>query len=457
MIKPYQFFVAFALLFISLKGVSQPFQTGMDFNDQEYSQLPVTAPLTRGDFDNLPSSISLQKYAPTPGNQGQTGTCVAWSSAYHARTIAESIRSNRTMKSETDKNTFSPTFIYNQIRLENGCEKGTYLNQALELMKNQGVAKYNDLQFDCNHTVNSADKQHAAPYKIKDYKTLFLQDGNNKILPVKKSLAEKKPVLIGMLCPESFYYAKDVWQPKQEEYGKPFGGHAMVTIGYDDNKYGGAFLIMNSWGTQWGNGGFIWIKYSDYNEFVKYAFEMIESLPNEKILAGAMNLSLKEGGSMKISYNASKGVYSSSVPYPSGTQFRLYIANNEPAYVYALGSDSSKKSFDIFPHEKNISPFLGYKGNNVAIPSEKHWVRMDQNTGIDYFCVLYSSSSLDIDQIKRDLERAPGNSFVERLNYVLKDKLVRKNKIIYSTNNISFKGGFSGEGIIPIVVEIEHI
>ena len=41
-----------------------------------------------------------------------------------------------------------------------------------------------------------------------------------------------------------------------------FGGHAMCVIGYDDRKDGGAFEIMNSWGTDWGQNGYFMMPYS---------------------------------------------------------------------------------------------------------------------------------------------------------------------------------------------------
>jgi C1A family cysteine protease len=42
------------------------------------------------------------------------------------------------------------------------------------------------------------------------------------------------------------------------------GPHAICIIGYDNNRYGGAFEIVNSWGSEWGNDGYLWIKYSDF-------------------------------------------------------------------------------------------------------------------------------------------------------------------------------------------------
>ena len=65
-----------------------------------------------------------------------------------------------------------------------------------------------------------------------------------------------------------------VVQPNGELHAK-HGRHAMCTIGYDDKKFGGAFEIQNSWGTRYGKGGFIWIRYKDFGEFVYNAIELI--------------------------------------------------------------------------------------------------------------------------------------------------------------------------------------
>jgi C1A family cysteine protease len=44
------------------------------------------------------------------------------------------------------------------------------------------------------------------------------------------------------------------------------GGHAIVTVGYDDEKkignQKGALLIRNSWGTNWGENGYGWLPYA---------------------------------------------------------------------------------------------------------------------------------------------------------------------------------------------------
>jgi C1A family cysteine protease len=55
----------------------------------------------------------------------------------------------------------------------------------------------------------------------------------------------------------------------------------MCVIGYDDDMYGGAFEIQNSWGTGWGNDGYIWISYGTFAAFVNQAYEISEDSRRE--------------------------------------------------------------------------------------------------------------------------------------------------------------------------------
>jgi C1A family cysteine protease len=65
------------------------------------------------------------------------------------------------------------------------------------------------------------------------------------------------------------------------------GGHAVCLVGYDDNKVNpfdptkkGAFLVRNSWGTDWGLAGYFWMSY-DYvkNTSLANDFWVIQSSP----------------------------------------------------------------------------------------------------------------------------------------------------------------------------------
>ena len=237
------------LIFFNI-GISQELGTGLNFNDDKYEAVLKKAVLTRSLYSEIPKSYSLKKYAPHPKSQGQFGTCVGWSAAYAGMTILESVQKNRTDKTTITNNTFSPGFIYKQIKTSTDtyCQLGSSISDALDIMKTKGVCKYTDMnEANCPSYISPTILTKASKYKIKDYAKIFgmFDSKDFKVNAVKKSLSQNNPVIIGMNTPKSFYKALGSWDPT-ESSSMTYGGHAMCVIGYDDNKYGGSFEIMNS-------------------------------------------------------------------------------------------------------------------------------------------------------------------------------------------------------------------
>ncbi|NEW61165.1 DUF4384 domain-containing protein [Sulfurovum sp. bin170] len=454
------------ILTLTTLSFTQTYHKGLIFDDEAYQNIPKTAKLLTRDFESLPTAVSLQPYAPTVGSQGATGTCTAWATAYGARTILESITNNREYSPKTDSSVFSPSYVYNQIRTRQGCDGGTNIGRALDLIQNQGVAKLSRFRFDCNKPITQMDRNHASAYKIKDFKTLFSINDTEKIQPVKKALSQKKPVIIGMRTPDSFDHAKQLWQPAQGDYHQPnLGGHAMVVVGYDDNQEGGSFQLMNSWGKRWGEDGFTWIRYSDFGHFVREAYEMIPNPPPQEPtrLGGALKFVDSNGNEMSATYSHNSNLYKMNQPYKTGTRFNFFIQNAQPAYLYAFGLDAQNKVSTIFPHDSRISAFLGYKNSSIAFPDEHSHIRMDNHIGKDYFIVLYSKEKLNIDAIKSSFANRQG-SVRGRLRAVLGEGLIESGKINFSQSMIKFNYD-SGRGvkvkskdsIIAVIIEFDHI
>src|SRR5215475_1046338 len=84
--------------------------TGGILDPKQFQKANIYESLEDDDNKNpLPEAVNLQRYAPGVGDQGQQGSCVAWSSAYGARTIVEAARTGQ----DPNQLRFSPAFLYN--------------------------------------------------------------------------------------------------------------------------------------------------------------------------------------------------------------------------------------------------------------------------------------------------------------------------------------------------------
>lgn len=471
----------------SIQAQDDFFATGLLPDDGRYDQLPQKADLVTRDYTVLPKSYSLKKYCPIVKSQGNFGTCTSWATAYAARTIAEAIKWGWTDINKITKEAFSPLFVYAQIKSKNddNCQDGSHISNALKLIKNKGVPKFSTFNVLCANYVNSSLMNEASQYKIDDFFTLFsisFANRSEKIRKVKKALSEDCPVVIAMWLPSSFHQAKNTWSGLDIDT-KKHGYHAMCVIGYDDTMNGGSFQIMNSWGANWGANGFVWVKYNDFAKYVDQAYEIYvkkhrypEPLPEPEPapkpspkpipkpepkpiplndLSGEITLQLATGEKMVPALDKNNGIYGISENYISGTRYRIYISNNEPAYVYVIGSDLKNNVSKVFPPKDNISAALTYKSNHIAIPDETYYIEMDNTSGKDYMCVLYSKNSLDINDIINKIRLYNGN-FIEKVESAVgKEKIASTNRIKYELNNIGFSAK-TEKTVVPIIVEIGH-
>lgn len=465
------------LLFLSLpffSSAQNKFATGLDFNDAAYQQAPKKAKLTRA-LSVLPAKASIKQYAPYPKSQEQFGTCVAWSSAYCGRTIVEAVKNNWTDRNFITAHAYSPAFLFRLLEPNDAvCKGGASVETAFNLMKNTGNIPFADVSAECVPAVSSQQLSVAAGSKIKDYVRLFDVGAtdNLKVQAVKKSISEKSPVVIGMLCAPSFFTATNCWLPTEQPL-TTYGGHALCVVGYDDGMYGGAFEIQNSWGPYWGTQGYIWIRYADFAHFVRYAYEFVDPpvlAPDVPDLSGEIKLVLSTNQQMPANLLVStRGlkvvsakrtpepltIYQTTQAYTSGTNFRIYISNNQPAYVYAISSDLSNEVTKIFPYEDGISAALSYKKNDVAIPDEDHYIQFDEKPGKDFLCVLYSKNELNINQLITQIGTQTG-SFNERVYKTISNKLVDADDITFSNDKIAFNGKSNGKDVIALMVELDH-
>ncbi|MBN8587512.1 MAG: C1 family peptidase [Rhodothermia bacterium] len=444
-----------------------------------YQRLPQKISFTTRSGENLPKEISLRPFAPTPGDQGEYETCTAWSAA-HARVILEAQNRNWRSPNVISREMYNAGSIYRlSFPADETCSQGGDLVPILETLKNVGAPRMAEIRSDCpqDHELPSIKNWEFS--KLEGYARLFdinERDLSKKVGNVKKSLAQKYPVMIGMS------FTREAWESlRNYQIGawKPVGesgtiGHAMTVVGYNDTKDGGVFEIMNSWGTAWGDKGFWWIKYDDFAHFTDMAIELIPKrnhLPTPtKTLSGSFRVEDRYGRVIKTISNKKYGAprlsriiqshYRTEKPIPQQLQYRLVIENSEPAFVYAIGSDLRGEITKLFPYEENIDPYMNYKSfgeliNETAIPSEKHVFEASDFKTTDYFIVLYSTEKLDFDAIMSLLKQEKTGTISEKLNRVLLSRRIPDAKIEYSQEKISFRVKSNEQGLVVLILEME--
>jgi len=286
--KTYLF--ALACLFAGTRLFAQPHSTGAVFNAETIAATPQKVNLSFRSFRGLPESVSLEPYCPTPGDQGNHGTCVAFANGYSVATIIYAKTHNITDKALINKYAFSPTYLYEQIKSpkDADCQEGTDPILAILTMMKGGDALFKTVPYQCGYVITDRAKTEAVNYKLQDASILFAAAGMMKddkylkspedaVMAVKKALAEGSPVSGGFHIPESFFRIKSsVWYPDPNEAMKDWkhNGHAMAIVGYDDKIGGGSFRIMNSWGAQWADKGFVWMRYADFPRWCVLAMQV---------------------------------------------------------------------------------------------------------------------------------------------------------------------------------------
>jgi uncharacterized repeat protein (TIGR01451 family) len=226
-----------------------------------------------------PPLVDLSSNFPTPGDQGQQGSCVGWATTYALKSYQEGVEMGWALN--TPSRLFSPAYVYNQIN--GGQDGGSQIYDALDLIINQGAATLASMPYsdrDFTTQPNQTARNEAAKFKAVRRSTL------NGISDIKGALAQRKPVVLGIEVFDQFYQLKgtnSVYNSTAGSNTGQHGRHAVTAVGYDNNHpSGGALRVINSWGTQWGDNGFFWLPYDMAPKVVFQAWTL-EDGPNTDV------------------------------------------------------------------------------------------------------------------------------------------------------------------------------
>lgn len=229
----------------------------------EYGKLPKAEESVF--TQSLPPVLSFT--CPAIANQGSEGSCVAFGTAYAARSIMQRNLSGGSFANNA--NIYSPEYVYNQIKVNSNCGSGSYVTSAFNLMKNKGVCTWAQMPYSSTNgcSLQPTTKQNNAALlnKITGYSTV-----TRTTLSIKNQLIAGKPVIVAGPVDVNFQLHGNNQVYSQYNSSQFVGNHCYTVVGYDDSK--NAFKVMNSWGTGWGSSGFGWINYTLVNTMFQEAY-----------------------------------------------------------------------------------------------------------------------------------------------------------------------------------------
>lgn len=225
-------------------------------------------PLAPRDPKTLLASVDLYNSGLPIGNQGNSGSCVGWSSSYYIKSLQEGVDQGWLLSSTAHQ--FSPNYIWNQIQISPTCG-GTYPADALRVMSEQGDIPLSELPFseECAAQPTQAMRDQAASYRAENYGAFFQQGGarptDATINEMKAWLSSGNPILMALpVTPEFDQPAGTNCLVDLPVQGASRGGHAVAIVGYEDqigSTGRGGFKMVNSWSTGYGCGGFSYLTY----------------------------------------------------------------------------------------------------------------------------------------------------------------------------------------------------
>lgn len=235
-------------------------QQQKDERDFKIQHLSLVRKLPR----SLPVSVNLQEWCSPVQDQGDLGACTA-----HAWAGLLQYNENKWPVEGRKYFDMSRLFIYYNERLIEGTvsdDSGAQLRDGAKAIATYGSCPETDLPYVISEFATKPSDNCYNAAKSNIIHSYYSLDGANPaqtLFNLKTCLAAGQPFVFGFTVYDSFEsdeVAKTGIMPMPNVNTEAIiGGHAVMGVGYDDAKQ--AVLVRNSWGPEWGQGGYFWMPY----------------------------------------------------------------------------------------------------------------------------------------------------------------------------------------------------
>jgi len=196
-------------------------------------------------LSEIPDEFDLRQYTQPARDQGQRGTCAAFTA-----TAIKEINENR---DNGLSGWLSPEFIY--YHRKNKPASGMYGRNVFQIMQQIGVVPEELYPYSLDEISSPKPPRRlyreAAKYKIDNYARITSIDG------LKRALLEIGPCYVML----PLYTTRPKFWLKSKDTEIAPMGHAVAAIGYTST----GFILKNSWGVDWNGDGCIEIPFDEWS------------------------------------------------------------------------------------------------------------------------------------------------------------------------------------------------
>lgn len=210
--------------------------------------------------------VDLRSKCPPVYNQGSLGSCTA--NAIGAAYEFDQIN-HHTQSFQSKPFIPSRLFIYYNERAKEGTipnDDGAAIEDGVKSVATQGVCPETMWPYDISKFTIKPPM--SAYVFAKEYRVTKFCKLNQNAKQLKTCLGNGYPIVFGMTVYESMQSdatAQTGMVPMPAASEQSLGGHAVLIVGYDDNKVyddtgaKGVFVVRNSWGESWGDKGYFYL------------------------------------------------------------------------------------------------------------------------------------------------------------------------------------------------------
>jgi hypothetical protein len=358
---------------------------GLVFEHDRYNALPL--PLHYGKTEKVPAEASLKPYLPRVITQFSANTAVSWSVVWYANTVLDAkLKGIKAGQAEHRKLPLSPGFNYRKVQKKAGCDSPVSMIDVLESLQHDGAPHFAEYTDYCPADL-SEDILPIAQNKLSGYVRLFnsYDTPETKVHALKKALAFGSPVVIGIICPPSFEFAEEFWQPREPDALESYGGHALCVYGYSDETLGGAFEVVNTWGPQWGKEGETWIRYEDLAKHMLYGFQLLgAAMPMEASVA----FTTADGNPMTVSKTGGTS-YTINNTYNTGDKFKFSVRTRKGVFFSVAYMDGKGQTDILFPSDTTTNSFIT---SSLSLPNDYDFFTLTEPAGKNRMYFVFSAS-----------------------------------------------------------------